>query len=75
MRSRQDPAFLVYRDMIRDCEDGDEHACRYLIDHDAAEHFQPEQHVEQFPLVTVMVGAVVVWLLVMAFFNISIWSN
>jgi hypothetical protein len=72
MRSRQDPAYLVYRDMIRDCEDGDEHACRYLLDHDAAEHFQPEQPVDTSPLVTVMVGAVVVWLLCMALLGIGI---
>jgi hypothetical protein len=72
MRSRHDPAYLVYRDMIRDCEDGDEHACRYLIDHDAAEHIQPEQHVDTFPLATVMVGAVVAWLLVMALLGIGI---
>ena len=75
MRSRHDPSYLVYRDMYRDCEDGDEFACRYLIDHDAPEHIQPEQPVEPFPLATVLVGAVIAWLLVMAFFNIPIWSQ
>jgi protein tyrosine phosphatase (PTP) superfamily phosphohydrolase (DUF442 family) len=62
------------RDMLAQCQSGDEFACRYLIDHDAAEHIQPEQHVER-PYATVIAGAVVVWLLVMAFFNIPIWSN
>ena len=72
MRSRHDPSYLVYRDMYRDCEDGDEFACRYLIDHDAAEHFQPEQHVEPFPFATVLVGAAVVWLLVIAWLGVLI---
>jgi hypothetical protein len=72
MRSRHDPSYLVYRDMYRDCEDGDEFACRYLIDHDAAEHFQPEPPVDTFPLATVMVGAFVVWLLCAALLGIGI---
>ena len=29
------------RDMLAQCQSGDEFACRYLLDHDAAEHFQP----------------------------------
>ena len=73
MRSRHDPAYLVYRDMIRDCEDGDEHACRYLIDHDAAEHFQlvPDTFtMRQFP--ELVVGAFVVWLLVIAWLGVLI---
>jgi hypothetical protein len=60
------------RDMLAQCQSGDEFACRYLIDHDAAEHFQPEQPVDTFPLATVMVGAVVAWLLVMALLGIGI---
>jgi hypothetical protein len=72
MRSRHDPSYLVYRDMIRDCEDGDEFACRYLIDHDAAEHFQPDPPLDTFPLATVMVAAAVVWLLCMAWLGVSL---
>ena len=72
MRSRHDPSYLVYRDMYRDCEDGDEFACRYLLDHDAPEHIQPEQHVEPFSLSTVLVGAAVVWLLCVALLGIGI---
>jgi hypothetical protein len=73
VRSRHDPSYLVYRDMYRDCEDGDEFACRYLIDHDAAEHIQPEPDpftMRQFP--ELIVGAFVVWLLVMALLGIGI---
>jgi hypothetical protein len=60
------------RDMLAQCQSGDEFACRYLIDHDAAEHFQPEPPVDTFPLATVMVGAFVVWLLCVALLGISI---
>ena len=61
MRSRHDPSYIVYRDMYR-----------YLLDHDAPEHFQPEQHVEPFPFATVLVGAAVVWLLLLALLGVLI---
>jgi hypothetical protein len=61
------------RDMLAQCQSGDEHACRYLLDHDAAENFQPAPDpvtARQFP--TLVVGAVVVWLLVMALLGIDL---
>ena len=62
------------RDMLAACiNDGDEFACRYLIDHDAPEHFQPVPDpftMRQFP--ELVVGAFVVWLLVLALLGIGI---
>jgi hypothetical protein len=61
------------RDMLAQCQSGDEFACRYLIDHDAAEHIQPEPDpftMRQFP--ELVVGAFVVWLLVMALLGVGL---